>query len=812
MIKRILSVLAALALIGVLSLYAFRSIDFDADPLNLLPQGLPQVSAMRAYEEAFASQNDILIVVTRPGGALDEEVTASLQGFLESRSDLFQSLTRRPPWEADPSQMGEMLAYLWLNGPTEDLREMVARLSGEGAGRELSESLDILANSMDMGEVARVSYDPFHLSALNAREGGFRMEGATRFGFVSDDGELHLMLAEPAEELAMGSEVIAWQSRVEEAVEEWRSDESGEASEIRVQFTGRKIYVTEATRALRGDLMISVLITLGFVMVVFGLVYRRFLPLLVLLAALYGTFVITLLLGELIYHELSATSVGFAAILMGLAVDYGLVIYQESWCRGRDPRELRPVFGRSIGWAALTTACVFLALNRSIMPGAVQLGTMVAIGVTVGALMMIFPYATGLAWVGCGKKRPNGETIRARGKVPWYGTGRGAGIFSAVSVVLLVAVLSSQGFPALNSDAEALKPREGVPEIALYRRVMEKLGGDRRTLTVLASGENEAEVREALERGRKTLESAERVQSLMIPTRLWPDADIQQENRPLIRELLTQKERWMAQAEAEGFEEESLVLTKRALEAWEAFADGTGLFLPGDPPSQWLMKRLTRTEPGDMLAVGFIKLKEGFFTLSPGTVLALNEAGLRPVGWEFLTPEIRNILKHDILHVVVPTAVILLLLLALVFRSIKGVSISIALLAFSALMLLAVMQMRGMDWNIVSIAAGPLLLGLGLDYSIHVILALRRTHGNVAEIHQNIGRALLLCGTTTAVGFASLRSARHGGLPILGELCAIGILITMIAAIFLVPHWWRFLHRSELHDRPMPGRSSPDPE
>ena len=115
--------------------------------------------------------------------------------------------------------------------------------------------------------------------------------------------------------------------------------------------------------------------------------------------------------------------------------------------------------------------------------------------------------------------------------------------------------------------------------------------------------------------------------------------------------------------------------------------------------------------------------------------------------------------------------------------------------------LMAIMRLIDIDWNIVNIGAIPLLLGLGLDYSIHVILALRRTHGNVASIRANIGRALLLCGTTTAVGFGSLMSARYGGLPQLGQLCVIGILITMITAIFLVPHWWRFLHKKELHDR-----------
>jgi hypothetical protein len=289
----------------------------------------------------------------------------------------------------------------------------------------------------------------------------------------------------------------------------------------------------------------------------------------------------------------------------------------------------------------------------------------------------------------------------------------------------------------------------------------------------------------------------------MIPIRLWPNAEQQERNREIVRRLVSLRGAWMASAAAEGFEDESLALTKRALSAWESFAAQEGPFVLQDEASLWLSKRLKRVAPGEPpLAIGFVKLAEGVFTLESSTIESLNEIGLRPVGWEFLSSEIRKILKHDIIHVVIPTVVILLVLLTLVFRSIKGVSISIALLVFSALMLMAVMQTRSMDWNIVSIAAGPLLLGLGLDYSIHVILALRRTHGDVAEIHRNIGRALLLCGTTTAVGFASLRSARHGGLPILGELCAIGILITMITAIFLVPHWWRFLHRAELHDRP----------
>ena len=89
---------------------------FDADPLNLLPQGLPQVGAMRAYDKAFASQNDVLIAITQSDVVIGEEAADSLRAFLAARQDLFQSLSGQPPWEEDPSQMGELLAYLWVNG------------------------------------------------------------------------------------------------------------------------------------------------------------------------------------------------------------------------------------------------------------------------------------------------------------------------------------------------------------------------------------------------------------------------------------------------------------------------------------------------------------------------------------------------------------------------------------------------------------------------------------------------------------------------------------------------------------------------
>ena len=166
-----------------------------------MPQGLPQVGALRVYDKAFASQNDILIAVTQPNIAVGDEATASLAKFLQEREALFRSLSSKPPWEENPAQMGELLAYLWANGPPEKLQALVDKLTGEGVERELAVSLDILENSMDMKDVTRVSHDPLNLSDFGDDASTFQLEDATKLGFVSDDGELRIILAEPTTNL-----------------------------------------------------------------------------------------------------------------------------------------------------------------------------------------------------------------------------------------------------------------------------------------------------------------------------------------------------------------------------------------------------------------------------------------------------------------------------------------------------------------------------------------------------------------------------------------------------------------------------------
>src|SRR5688572_24870906 len=125
------------------------------------------------------------------------------------------------------------------------------------------------------------------------------------------------------------------------------------------------------------------------------------------------------------------------------------------------------------------------------------------------------------------------------------------------------------------------------------------------------------------------------------------------------------------------------------------------------------------------------------------------------------------------------------------FRRLREICLSLASVCMGGVALLTVMRIAGWEWNLMNLLALPLLLGAGVDYSIHMLSSLRRTGGNLNETLRTTGRALLLCGGTTVVGFGSLAWSSNAGLASLGKVCATGIAAVTLVSVFLLPVWWR---------------------
>jgi predicted RND superfamily exporter protein len=171
--------------------------------------------------------------------------------------------------------------------------------------------------------------------------------------------------------------------------------------------------------------------------------------------------------------------------------------------------------------------------------------------------------------------------------------------------------------------------------------------------------------------------------------------------------------------------------------------------------------------------------------------------GLYPAGWRYLNEKILPLVKEEAQRICLPVGGVLVILLFIVFRGARERLLAVATMVFSSLILLAFMSLRGMEWNFVNIAAIPLSLGLGLDFTIHMIYALRRHDREGGDGTHGVGRALAYCGLSTGLGFGSLAMSGNTGLISMGTCCMVGVLATLFTAAFILPWAWKVWPRRQ---------------
>jgi hypothetical protein len=95
--------------------------------------------------------------------------------------------------------------------------------------------------------------------------------------------------------------------------------------------------------------------------------------------------------------------------------------------------------------------------------------------------------------------------------------------------------------------------------------------------------------------------------------------------------------------------------------------------------------------------------------------------------------------------------------------------------------------MLGSKLSFFNIPALPLILGLGIDYSIHIYYRMRESGMNIVKVISSTGKAVLLTTLTTLAAFGSMAMSAHPGLQILGRITSLGLVLAFLSSIFIVP-------------------------
>lgn len=128
--------------------------------------------------------------------------------------------------------------------------------------------------------------------------------------------------------------------------------------------------------------------------------------------------------------------------------------------------------------------------------------------------------------------------------------------------------------------------------------------------------------------------------------------------------------------------------------------------------------------------------------------------------------------------------VILLLLL----RSVKYTLLVLLPLLLSSLFTAALTVLLDVPFNFANIIALPLLLGLGIDSSLHMVYrSLNNELVSEILIHTSTARAIFYSALTALVDFASLMFSSHQGTASMGVLLTVGLAFTLICTLVILP-------------------------
>ncbi len=796
---------------------------FDVEVLNLLPGDLPVVQGLKLFQQHFAGAEDLIVTLEGEATESTEASARALAEHLRTKTNLVASTMWQSPWNEHPEQAAELAAAVWLNQPPEAFAALATRLTGTNVQTTLTDARERLAMSFSPGEIAQLSFDPYGFTRVPLPDVGAAGFGPGQDFFSSADGKFHLVTVKARTSLPGYRECTAWLAAMRAEIAEWQRARGGQE---KLGFTGRTVFVTEISSGMEHDMQESIVLTAAVIAVLFWLAHRRWRPMLWLLALLGLILASTLALGGLFFGAINVVSLGFAGILLGLAVDYGVVHYQEAMASpDATVPEIRGAIGPSIFWAAVTTISAFLVLNLGGLPGLAQLGSLVALGVALSALVMLFLFLPPLF---SDRQKRRDEQIAAGlwprpvreqsvAPTPALSSRRRNFVFAASALVIAgaVAVLSF-GLPPLDRSPDPLRPK-GSMAYATLDQIKSRLGPAREPLWIIASGREEGEVARQLERAEAVLTRAKSnntVSGYLLPTMLWPHPEHQAQNRATAARLLIERERLGSAALAAGFNTNSVMLANTLFDTWSAALTRTHVFWPTNDMSRWILARMAaRTDEG-WLAAGFVFANETPPPNSPpgSWVAELGAAGVIVSGWELLGNSLLHAVADRMWFVLAPMVALILLSLWLAFRRPTEILLSLAVLAVSGLGLLAVMRIAGWSWNLLNLMALPLMLGTGVDYSIFMQLALRRHHGDLAGAHHAVGRALLLCGGTAVAGFGSLALSSNAGMASLGAVCAVGIGWNMLISVFLLPVWWRAVSRNGLTLDAPKGKAAASPD
>jgi predicted RND superfamily exporter protein len=573
--------------------------------------------------------------------------------------------------------------------------------------------------------------------------------------------------------------------------------------DMRIGYCGNVVSTVEEYDTLKKDMVSTAGLCIFLVAAIIAVYFLR-----IRIVIFLG---ITLIVGIAVTFAITRYAIGYlntqtaflASIIIGTGINYGIILigrYLEERKRGMEPlpamehalgQTMKPTF-----LAAATTAIAFLVLVAANVRGLSQFGFIGSIGVIACWIVsMLFLSAVVVI---------SEDVLRLFRKLS--SPSRRSAVFPALdkllyhfpTAIIVFSVIIAGAASVLvwrylprSIEYDFTKLRNKVSAIegteALERRVS-KLWQNSMTpaVVLLDNPEDGPEVCRAVKRQNELLpEEDRRVGKCYTIYDLLPDK--QDEKEPVLKQIDNLlEEKWIT--EVKGDLGHRLRQMKNSLKKSRIeIAD-----LPED-----LIQNFKDLD-GNVGTFAYINPRAGML-LSDGRNLIRFADTIKDIkigGGRVLHATSEYLIFADIIKIVKKEAPLLTIVsfmavsvfVLLSIRRMGESYVIIAALVWAVLAMVATMSLIGMRINFFNFIALPLTFGIGIDYALNVGMRMHKDKGRkTMDIIRHTGGAVILCSSTTIIGYYVLTKSYNQAVAQFGVMAIIGEFACIFAAIFLVP-------------------------
>jgi uncharacterized protein len=809
-------VLAVIAVLSVLLQLNTRHLKLQTSLLDLMGSTSKEGAVAREFVEGFGYGNRFFVVVEsqaadvpdaeRLEAAADQLVTSMRASglFSKARSGFSQDellgiagyYARHFPAFADPAQRGALAARLSPDGIRGRLAQAAAGLvtpfSPAGSAYFVADPLGLLEFTVE--------------STRGARElASFDLEWGDGGRFFSKDHRSLLVMTEPR-----GS---ASDYQFSVALMKWYRDHAPAAAggDAGIQMTpvGAHAYTEQSRQFIERNIRLATIISVAGNLLLCLLVYRW-------LGALVFAFLPTLLavqwtMGLISVYpgEVNLISLAFISIVVGLGDDQATYFFSRvpnEMAKGESLREAISstyvTTGASAMFCIATTSTGTMMLAMASFKGLAELGLFltVALFMLLVHTLLTMPAVLSLWWTWFPVRDPGrGGPFRflpavGRGAA-WLVTSHPRAVLVA-GLVVLVATMAAIPTMRVSARPEALARYDDAAFVG-QRLLATRFGLEGAPLVLLVEG-TEADVlarTEGLHRELDVMKREGGLRSVISPASLLPSAATQRERRRALDGIdLSVAARSLEEtAQDAGLSPDIVRDTAARLRTWAAgSAPPVGLAdAKKELPGELIDSQIRQVPSGHYLGAVTLYSADSAATAALSTdTLAKLRVRVGPFvefSYDRIATDVQQRIAADGRRAALATLCCVTLIVIWLFRRVRTGLLVLMPIGYAVIATVGVLALAGHTFSGMAFAAFPLIIGIGIDNSIHTVRRyLEPGGGDVGPLTAAVGPPLVQTNLTTLIGFAALLSTTFQPLQEFGLVTTVGIAFVLAAWLLLV--------------------------